>query len=301
MGKLKIGPLKKQLKTKFSNLPKLILIVALFSLVLLILLLIVLASKVKNQKIENEFFIESNNFKEPSPTPQVNQKIQGLFNEEIPSLEGRWAVIAKDLKTQKTYQYGENELFTSASLYKLTIMWAVFEEIKNGSMNLEDSVGNSTVEDALEAMITISDNETAIAFAEKIGWKNIEDLMKREGIEIDLTSANSPLVSAKSIEYLLERIYLETAVDQNSSQKMKKLLFAQKVNDRIPKYLPPETAVGHKTGELEQIKHNAGIVIGKKSDYIFIFLTETDVPENAAEEIALLAKEIFDALEQEQS
>lgn len=297
MGGLKISPIKRKLKAKVSNLPKLILALAIFCLLFLIILLAVLSSSTKNKKIEKEFFVESNNIEVSSPTPQINLQLERIFNEKIPSLKGRWAVVVKDMNSQKTYSYNENEIFSSASLYKLTVMWATFEEIKKGTMKLDDPIAGTTVKDALNAMITISDNETALALAEKIGWKNIENLMKKEGIEIDLTSTNSPFISASAVEHIFERIYLETAVDKDSSIQMKRLLFAQQINDRIPKYLPPEIAVGHKTGELDNVKHDAGIVIGRKSNYIFVFLTETEAPATAAEETALLSKEIFDALD----
>ena len=75
------------------------------------------------------------------------------------------------------------------------------------------------------------------------------------------------------------------------------LLLAQKVNDRISKYLPADIKIAHKTGELETIRNDAGIVFGKKGDYIFVFLSDTANPLNATEQIATLSKQIFEELE----
>ena len=75
------------------------------------------------------------------------------------------------------------------------------------------------------------------------------------------------------------------------------LLLAQKVNDRIPKYLPANIKVANKTGELEGLRHDAGIVYGKKGDYIFVFLTDTPNPPDATETIATISKQIFEELE----
>ena len=77
---------------------------------------------------------------------------------------------------------------------------------------------------------------------------------------------------------------------------MEQLLLAQKINDRIPKYLPTGVKVAHKTGEIDYVRHDAGIVFGSK-DYIFVFLTDTQHPGEAPEQIALLAKKVYDELE----
>ena len=78
---------------------------------------------------------------------------------------------------------------------------------------------------------------------------------------------------------------------------MQNLLFGQKINDRIPKYLKKEVKVGHKTGELDALRHDAGIIIGQRGEYIFVFLSQTNVPADATETIALLSKKLLDALE----
>ena len=75
------------------------------------------------------------------------------------------------------------------------------------------------------------------------------------------------------------------------------LLTNQTVNDRIPKYLPANIKIAHKTGELETIRNDAGIVYGKKGDYIFVFLSDTKNPLDASETIATLSKQIFEELE----
>ncbi len=62
---------------------------------------------------------------------------------------------------------------------------------------------------------------------------------------------------------MLEKIYLGKAVSQGASIEMKNLLLAQAVDDRIPKYLPENIKVAHKTGELDTLRHDAGIVYGE--------------------------------------
>ena len=127
-----------------------------------------------------------------------------------------------------------------------------------------------------------------------------DKLMEAENLSnLDIT--DPPTITAQAATDLLERIYKSQAVSTGASIEMKNLLLSQSINDRIPKYLPKGTKVAHKTGELEWVKHDVGIVYGKKSDYIFVFLSETNSPKDAAETIANLSRKIFDELEARQS
>ena len=122
--------------------------------------------------------------------------------------------------------------------------------------------------------------------------------MEDEGIpEINLVGPNSPNVTARSVGALLEKIYKKEAVSKSASEEMINLLLAQEKNDRIPKYLPIDIQVAHKTGELETIRNDAGIVYGKNGDYIFVFLTDTPDQIQSTEKIAALSKQIFDELD----
>lgn len=253
---------------------------------------------IDNQTQPTPFFLGSKN--NPPAQNEPQNKIYQIESPELTNLPGRWAIAIKNLKTSQTYLLNADQKFPAASLYKLAVMWATFDAIEKDQMRLDQPIGNTTIQDALLDMITVSGNETTILLAETLGWTNIDSLMEKEGIpDIDLISAESPYISAQATLDLLERIYRNTAVNAKASESMKELLFAQKINDRIPKYLPPTVEVGHKTGEIDNFRHDAGIVLGEKSHYIFVFLSETPAPEDASETIAILSQKIFDALEQQ--
>ena len=306
---------------KFHPLP--ILIFLIFSIVL-----IAIASYVnqnaQKKNIENFFHRSGNIF---SPKENTEEKIAKLITNTIKSQSGRWAVYVKDLNRSQTYEINTQEIFPSASLYKLAVMYKTYDELENGRIQKDTSVsGNKTeldstlqglqnkeelndreqevisynVSEALRLMITVSDNYSALTLAQYLGWQQIDSLMEKEGFaNIDLVSQDSPTVSAKAVGDLLERIYSNKAVSANASEEMKQLLFAQKINDRIPEYLPNYAKVGHKTGELDGVRHDAGIVYGKNSNYIFVFLTDTKDPIGATEQIAQLAKTFFEELERQ--
>ncbi|MBI3282891.1 serine hydrolase [Candidatus Curtissbacteria bacterium] len=281
----------------FKKLPKWTVLPLFFSL--LIVLSLLLVNLGRDNPSPHQFFTGSQNIeKQEEQEQKQNPLVEQIFTDEIPKLQGRWSVLVKDLKTTKIYAYNENETIASASVYKLTVMWTTFQELENGRMKLDDPIGNTNVEEALRLMIAVSDNDAAIALSEKIGWGKIHRLMDSVGIVgFDLITENGPYTTAKATADLLERIYKNTAVSPSASKKMLELLLAQKFNDRIPKYLPTNVKVAHKTGEIENFRHDAAIILGQQSDYIFVFLSETPSPTDATETIATLSKRIFDALE----
>ncbi len=260
------------------------------------------------------------------PFVKKTDTITPLIQEETADLPGKYAIYIKDLKSQESSSLNPDEKFASASLYKLAVMYKAFDALDKGEIQRQESVSgdkayldqrvsgkenvedlgreesteviSSPIDEALRLMITISDNYSAILLAEKLGWAKIDTFMEEKGLaEINLVGPDSPNLTARATAQLLEQIYNNGAVSPKASEEMKKLLFAQKINDRIPKYLPRDIQVGHKTGELGAIRHDAGIVLGKRSHYIFVFLSETPAPLDAAENIALLSKKIFDELE----
>ena len=261
----------------------------LLSLFLVLAVWIFLINLNQNPSLDNYFLGAQNLF---FPKQANDNRINESIENQVKNLDGHWGIAIKDLKTANSYYYHETDEFKSASLYKLAVMWAAFDAIKKGQIAKEE------IQPQIQSMITYSDNDSAVYLAEKLGWDNISYLMDQEGLA-DINLTDPPQVTANSILNLLERIYRNTAVSPAYSQDMKNLLFTQQINDRIPKYLPQNTKVGHKTGELDFLRHDAGIVIGKNSHYIFVFLTETPVPEEASDQIARLSKKIFDELEKD--
>ena len=294
-----------------------------FFVLFILLIIAFLLVNFKQDTAFDQFFFGAKNYFFPK-TQKANQ-VQEIIQKDIAKNQGNWAIAIEDLKTGDKYFYHEKDVFPSASLYKLAVMWATFDALEKDQLKDDEELSSeksyldkilqsdnsdaalqntspeekvsSTVKNALEAMITVSDNYSAVLLAQRLGWTDIDSLMEKEGLSgIDLTE-KSPSVTAEATLDLLERIYRNKAVSWQASEKMKKLLFNQKINDRIPKYLPEEVKVGHKTGELGQVKHDAGIILGKNSHYIFVFLSETQSPQDAAETIAKLSQKIYEALE----
>ena len=87
--------------------------------------------------------------------------------------------------------------------------------------------------------------------------------------------------------------------DEEYTVKMLELLKDQRLNNKLPLYLPLAVQVAHKTGEIDEYSHDAGIVNALNGDYIIVIMTKSDDPESANERIALVSKAVYNYFEGE--
>jgi beta-lactamase class A len=103
-----------------------------------------------------------------------------------------------------------------------------------------------------------------------------------------------PTITALDVALFLEKLYNGKVVSEEASKKMITVMIDQKKNERIPKYLPTGTKVAHKTGELDGVAHDAGIVFSQAGDYIIVLLSDSDNPSGAMEKEALVSKATYE-------
>lgn len=248
-------------------------------------------------------------------------ELEEIVQNELENASGTYSVAIKNLKTNEYYFYNERRQFETASLYKLWVMGAVFEEIEKGNINKAQNIGfeaedinkrldiatesaeitegfvGDSVENALERMITISDNYSAHILYLTVGWSKIKNFLNY--YEFNDSSADLPILTTSSdMLAFFEKLYQGDIVEKEASGEMLEILKRQQLNDRIPKYLPQNTQIAHKTGELGGLKHDAGIVFSEKGDYIIVLLSETNNQSDAAEIEAKVSKKVWDYFNQ---
>lgn len=221
------------------------------------------------------------------------------------SYSGRFTYLVQDLnRSFLVSEKNSNEQFAAASLIKIPLLVAAFFAAQEGAFSLNDAVtiskrditGGSgvlkstklpkkiTVEELLEIMITRSDNTAANKLIDMLGFTYINDLFKKLQLTqtvlsrkiLDLRSRKKGvenLISCRDLAYLLSKIYRKEMVSKNASEMMLGFLMNQKVNDRIPKYLPDDIGVAHKTGLEKTVVGDAGIVFSHNNDYVICVLT----------------------------
>lgn len=261
----------------------------------------------------------------PRPTADIIQpkKYSSLEHAVQTALEGtngRYAIYIKNLKTSEGYTLNATEEFDTGSLYKLWVMAKVYDLVEEGKLN-PDQVLSSTIKDlnqkfsisedvaeqtegsisltitqALNQMITISHNYAALLLTEKIRLSSVAVYIK----ELDLTnssvgtSKDLPQTTAEDMAKFYQKLYHNQVINPEYSQKMLDILKKQQLNHKIPKYLPQNIPIAHKTGELGQATHDAGIVYTLKGDYIIVVLSDSAIPKAAEDRIADISKAVYD-------
>jgi beta-lactamase class A len=227
------------------------------------------------------------------------------FKSEIKNFNGEIAFVIKDFDAGLEIAFNEDRLLPSASLVKIPIMAACFYAAKEGRLKLDEmmrlentnkvsgsgilkqeSPGKEyTVEKLIELMISESDNTAANMLTEKLGTDYLNDCFKRIGLKntnlsremMDFKSRKEGVenyTTARDTAFLLEKMYCGRLLNAPTSKKCLRILANQKVNDRIPKKLPAETVVAHKTGLERGICHDAGIIYTDKGNLLICVLTK---------------------------
>ena len=247
-------------------------------------------------------------------------KTQGLENQIKPLIQneqGTYAVGIKNIKTGDEYYLNEDRKFETASLYKLWIMATVYQQIEQGKISLDQTLSEdvpdlnnkfnissdsaelttgtitSTVQDALTQMITVSDNYSALLLSSKVLLSTVSQYLTTNGF-VNSSIGTPPTSTVTDITAFYEKLYNKKLVSPTTSSQILTLLESQQINDRIPKYLPKNTMIAHKTGELGNVKHDAGIVFSQKGDYIIVLMSETNDSAHATEVEANISKKVWE-------
>lgn len=173
---------------------------------------------------------------------------------------------------------------------------------------LYDQIGKrATIYDLMYQMIIKSSNLATNILIEEVGAPNVTKSMRDLGatdIEVlrgvedqkAYDAGMSNTTTAFDLMVIMEAIAEGRAVNPEASSEMLKVLLDQYFKDLIPKYLPEDTLIAHKTGSITGVQHDSAIVVlpdGKR--YVLVILSKnlTDVAAGK-EAIAQISKMIYD-------
>jgi beta-lactamase class A len=216
---------------------------------------------------------------------------------------GRWALLDGDLELQ------------SASLYKLPVLYTVFaaglsmsedlpitdEALSYDAATMELGPGETlTVAEALERMVTLSDNTSAIMLSSRVGASRVSASIAAAGMETTHYSLERMTTSAQDMLRLIELMAEGKAVSPAASADMVHLMLRQRVNDRLPRLLPDDVQVAHKTGNLPGTVNDVGILYGPSSTIaVAALVSDTTDDTAAATAIARLALAAYSYFEEQ--
>ena len=249
---------------------------------------------------------------------------------EIKKFKGESAIVIKDLESGWGLTYRKDKLFPSASLTKVPIMAASFSAAEQGKISLAQEIALKSsdkltgsgvlknmpagtifnLEQLIGLMMYDSDNTAANIITNLLGIDYLNKSFKEFGLkntELSRRIADYKLrnqgienyTTAEDMAVLLEMIYRGELVSRNVSDKCIGILKLTRTKNRLPKYLPADIMIAHKTGLERSVCHDAGIVFTPKGNFLICVLTRyKNTNLNAAKEfIARMALLTYDFYE----
>ena len=246
----------------------------------------------------------------------TNELIQQLdqLTKSFPGGAGLW--IADPNVAKPLYSHNADEQVVTASLYKLALMAEAERRVEAGDLKYADTVTieddditddgsfepagtKMSLDEALEAMITISDNGTARALWHILGPRNVNATLQAQSVsdfhvQLDLDEDNvaTPRAVGTFMTLLAKRQLISTA----ASDRMLARLGRQQINNRLPAALPEGVVVAHKTGNLPGLTHDAGIVYTKFGPRIVVAMTWDAYEQDADAFIADVGSLVYSAV-----
>jgi beta-lactamase class A len=165
----------------------------------------------------------------------------------------------------------------------------------------------TTIKNLIYDMITVSSNLATNILIQQIDAKKVTETMRSmgaskinvlRGVE-DMKAFDAGLnnsTTAFDMLIIYEAIAANSIVNKNACEQMIEILADQKFNTVIPVLLPDEVIVAHKTGSIDGVQHDTGLVIlPNNKKYVIVLLSKnlTD-RESATGKMALVSKMIYD-------
>jgi beta-lactamase class A len=232
----------------------------------------------------------------------------------FPGGVGLW--ISDPTAAKPLYTRNPDEPIITASLYKLGVLAEAERLVDTGELHYKDVITinpedvtedgsyeaagtEMTVDDALEAMITISDNGAGLALWHLLGGANIDVTLKKAGISdfhVAYDESEDNVATPRAIGTYFTLLAKRQLISAAASDRMLARLERQHINDRLPAALPDGVLVAHKTGNLAGITHDAGIIFTPSGPRVVVAMTWDSNPEDADSFIANVGAIVYSAV-----
>lgn len=271
---------------------------------------------------------------EKLPAEQKNfpaVRAQSLFDDTPAKVEQylndgtEYAVfLAYPSKSSETFIYNSKPM-RSASMIKVFILAAVMEKAKQGKINIDkvltlkdsDKVGGAgilagypsgtklTLREILELMITHSDNTATNIVIDRVGMKTINKYIKKQGyndtilrrkmMDYDAIAAGREnFSSVRDLGTFFTRLYNYECVNEEYDKIMLDFLVKQTDTDCFPAALP-DKQIAHKTGALNGLYDDGGIIYSDAGDAVLVIMTENFTGEyNTIQHMKAFARAVID-------
>lgn len=223
-------------------------------------------------------------------SPVLNQ-----IKELTQDLSGTYGVYVYRFKDGKDYGFNEEKTFPAASLNKLPVMIAVYQQAEEGKIDLEteyilqekDKVEGAgilqskpagtkyTYRQLIEDMARYSDN-TAFKVMRRVTEETV----------IEKTAPGK-------IGLLFKKLYQDKVISDEHRDELLEFLTKTGFEDRMPQGVPEGVRVAHKIGTLPGVYSDAGIIFAEEP-FILVIMTKDALEKEALEVLPQITQAVWD-------
>ena len=223
--------------------------------------------------------------------------------------------------------YGQDakKKIVSASIIKVGIMLCMMEEIRKGRYDLKDEImvddilfdsevfedgpRSMSIKELITWMIITSDNTATNAIIRLLGLEYIDSYLD-EQLGLESTRLERYMLDEKAIAFglnnyssqhdmfiLFKKLYHHEILDDELSELAIAILKRQRLQDQLCRYIDYPFSFAHKTGELDYLNHDVGVLeVDDHRYYIGVFIYDTEDIKGDKKLIGKIGKVIFDEL-----
>lgn len=247
----------------------------------------------------------------PTPAQVVDQgaereealrQVKELIESARENFPGETGIVFVDIDSGQSLEFNSEKKFESASLMKLVVITELYRLIHLGELDVDHPltleekhiVGGSGDLKELEPGLTFPVRilaEKMITQSDNTATQMLTDFLTKEALNksttnlgLTGTTINRDIYDFAAIDqgrdnYITARdaafLMKEIARDElPGSKEIHAVLERQRRNDMIGKGFPEDLKVAHKTGELNGILHDVGIVYAPKGSYVLVLLSD---------------------------
>lgn len=250
-----------------------------------------------------------------APVTAGDQRVLAAIESALGDDAEHYSVVVRRLRDGRGAALNPDHEYYAASLFKLALLYEAMRQRSAGTLNFDTGMevtaevaeedlgtfsslgvgigGHLPVSDAVRAMVTRSDNTSAVLMLHRLGHATVDRTLAGVGLTATSVNTRDLPTTAADMALLMEAIVRGAGVDAAARAEMLGLLADQETRYGIPALLPAAVRVGNKTGTWPTATHDVAYVDAPTGAYVIAVLSDRGW---VWDPIARVSRAVYDAM-----